>query len=175
MRARRGVLLGWCLALCAAFGCAGVARRAADSSAQAGQGAASFAYDPAHDARELAELLPADADRCFVTVPPRLAPQDLAVGPLLSQVEGLPWSLALPVSAYARAELSPPNGDRRLVREYVRFAQSGRARIRKELDRALEPRIRWDAPNLTCESESTCVSVAAEFVDDRTVLLSTGE
>jgi hypothetical protein len=119
--------------------------------------------------------LPADADRCFVTVPPRLAPEDLAVGPLLSQAEGLPWALALPVSAYARAELLPPNADRRLVREYVRFAQGGRARIRKELDRALEPRIHWDERNLACESETTCVSVAAEFVDDRTVLLSTGE
>ncbi len=119
--------------------------------------------------------MPADADRCFVTVPPRLGAQNLALGPLLSQVEGLPWSLALPVSAYARAELAPPSADRRLVREYVRFSNGGRARIRKELDRVLEPRIMWDAKNLACESETTCVSVVAEFVDDRTVLLSTGE
>jgi hypothetical protein len=126
------------------------------------------------DARELAALLPPDADRCVVTSPRLLQARDLPVGALLSQLDDLPWTLALPVSAYARAELQPTN-DRKRVREYVRFAEAGRARIRKELDRVLEPRLSWEGPSRACKDELTCVAVQAQFLDDRTVLLSTGD
>jgi hypothetical protein len=127
-----------------------------------------------HDARELAGLLPADADRCVVASPQRLAADQLPVAPLLSQLDGLPWLLNLPVSAYARAELQPSN-DRRRVREYLRFVEPGRARIRAELDRVLEPRVSWEASSGACKDELTCVVVEAQFLDDRTVMLSTGE
>jgi hypothetical protein len=156
------------------LGCASGPGRAPAAQAASAQAFAPSSADKAADARAVAALLPADADRCFVAVPARLSAKDLAVGPLLSQLEGLPWSLALPVSAYGRAEHQPTT-DRRSVREYVRFASRDRARIRKELDRVLEPRISWDEQSATCAGETTCVRVRAEFLDDRTVALSTGD
>jgi hypothetical protein len=162
--------------LCAAALLAACAPRVAGSHALFRPRAARPSAQPVQhdDARELATMLPPDADRCVVTSPALLKARDLPVGALLSQLDDLPWSLALPVSAYARAELQPTN-DRKRVREYIRFVEPGRARIRKELDRVLEPRLAWEGPPRACKDELTCVVVQAHFIDDRTVLLATGD
>jgi hypothetical protein len=128
------------------------------------------------DARTLARLLPAPAERCSVSLPTRVSRARRALLAQASYSERLPWSLDLDVLAYARADRSDPSGTR-ISREYVRFATVDRTRVVAELERALARPIVWDgvpSAREPCEGELTCVPVEARFVDARTVELARG-
>jgi len=127
------------------------------------------------EAGELAAQLPAESRRCVVLQPARVGAEQRALLAPVSQAPALPWTLALPVSAYARGEVEGPFGRRESI-ELVRFTHGDRARIRAELTRADSRPLVWDdaAPGQSvCGDDLTCAAVGARFVDARTVQLST--
>ena len=131
---------------------------------------------PASPALALTQLLPGGADRCSAAQPGLLAEAERPLAALASQTERWPWSMRLPVLAYARSERAEPQGKRAVV-ELVRFAPRPRAEIERELARALDRPLSWaDQPQRDlCAGESTCTPLHAEFVDARTVRLWHGE
>jgi hypothetical protein len=128
------------------------------------------------EASELVARLPAESRRCVALSPLRVGAEQRALVAPLSQAPALPWTLALPVSAYARAEIEGSGGRRESV-ELVRFAHGDRARIRAELTRADSRPLVWEdaepgQPGPPCADELGCAAVGARFVDARTVQLS---
>ena len=112
--------------------------------------------------------------RCVVALPSELPePIRLLMG-LVSQADQLPWALNIPVLAYARAEVTL--ADERSVRvDYLRFETGDRAAIRAAVAKADERVLSWGEEAPACAGELTCVAVGAEFLDDRTVRLATGQ
>lgn len=126
-----------------------------------------------HDAIELAQLLPPDAERCSVIRPAQVPAKSRALVLLLSQAEQVPWGLDLPVTAYARAELQP-GADRRRVVELLRVRGSDPQTIRDQLtERAGRP-ITWGGDGPVCRGALPCFTVRARFIDNQTVRIASG-
>jgi len=156
------------LSACAAHG--GLSRAAPATS----RSAPSPETQAERDTLALASLLPNEAARCVVASPGRVPEPIQALMGAVSQSDRLPWALDLPVSAYARAEVT--TADERNVRvDYVRFASADAQRIREALGKADDRALTWGAAAPACAGELTCVAVAAEFIDARTVRLATGK
>ncbi len=126
------------------------------------------------DARELAAALPPDAERCTVVMPSRVPEAERPLLALLSQVAPLPWALQSRVTAYARAELTP-RGDRRRVVELVRFSGGKPADLRRDLTEHSDRAWTWDHEPVVCDDPLTCVVTRAQFIDARTVRITTGD
>lgn len=127
------------------------------------------------EAGELVARLPAQSGRCVALQPVRVDAAQRALVAPISQAPALPWTLALPVVAYARAEIEGPLGRRESV-ELVRFASAEAARIRAELTRADSRHLVWEDAEPgqpSCADELGCATVGARFLDARTVQLST--
>jgi hypothetical protein len=126
------------------------------------------------EAEALVARLPAESRRCVALQATRVGADQRALVAPISQAPSLPWTLALPVSVYARGEIEGRLGRRESV-ELVRFARGDQAQIRAELARAESRQLIWaDAePGPVCADELGCAPVGARFLDARTVQLST--
>lgn len=127
-----------------------------------------------NDARDLARALPKDAERCTVVLPSRVALAERPLLSLVSQVDRLPWALRSQVSAYARAELTPRSDRRRMV-ELIRFANGSREQIRRDLTQHADRKWTWGQEPVPCNDMLTCFVARAQFVDERTVRITTGD
>lgn len=122
----------------------------------------------------LVRALPADAERCVYAQPARFTRPERALLSRLSQTEPLPWTLTLPVLAYARAERSAGGGERVRV-EYVKFASGSPEALRRAIDAAAGRPLLWEGEaGEPCDGELTCVPVHARVVAPQLVELTQG-
>jgi len=155
---------------CTSHGAApGPAHRALPEAARASVEASAL-----RDGRELAKALPPDAERCTVVMPSRVSESQRPLLALVSQVDRLPWALRSQVTAYARAELTP-RGDRRRVVELIRFSSGTAAELRQDLTEHVDRVWTWDHEPVVCDDPLTCVVTRAQFIDARTVRVTTGD
>ncbi len=103
-----------------------------------------------------------------------LAPEHRLQVALLSQVDELPWTLELPVQAYARAETTPRGAVRRTV-ELIRFGDVSPDVIRTTITAHAGRDVRWGDAAVACADAFTCVVTRARMLDARTVELAIGE
>lgn len=122
-------------------------------------------------ARQLASLLPAHAQRCVVTRPAQLAPQVRAGMAGFSQASGLPWTLEVPVEAYARAEVATADLHTATV-EYLRVPEAYSGQLEEAVRKADARSLELGGQDRACAGELTCVPVRVERVDPRTLRIT---